>query len=431
MSQPVVVKLDGVAGQQPSSQAVQAHREALSRFEQMLEVTSWSNRLDSRLQTVIREMKESLLFIRDELMSEEALSENSSDVVVKLDLIIDRLFPEIVELCVVAADHVHLSDRYAGEVRDELIELRQEIESIKSSPLYKASEFSRRAIRRLNPLSSDSATPPTSSGTLKQVSDEFSDRELRLDYLVFNDWTEDKLVDNTNTPFAAFDNWVTTFHHGGKAFGARNFVYSDLNERIFELNQAYRIKGRSILEIGPFEGGNTKQLFDLGAKEITAIEANEEFYLKTLLVKEAFSLDSLKLVIGDCNILLDDKDRFDDKSFDLLYASGVLYHMTNPVETIRLFSRLSDTIYVNSHIASDEVPSGEWLEIKDKDNNSYRCRRNTYETKEHWGGVDRSAVWLDRESMFAAFQNMGYEINILEDSVNNIRGNYVAFIASR
>jgi phospholipid N-methyltransferase len=424
MSQPVIVKLDGVAEELSSSKAVEAHREALSRFEQMLEVTSWSNRLDSRLQTVIEEMKELLLSMRDEAKSEEFATLDS-----QLQLILTKVFPEIVELCVVAADHVHLCDRYAEELRDDLVNLKQEIASIKENPSYRALELGERFLRKLSLLKPVHSNDPTSNEATE--GGELSDRKLRLDYLVFNEWTENKLVDNRNTPFAAFDNWVTTFHHKGKVFGASRFVYSDLNERIFDLNQVYRVKDKSILEIGPFEGGNTKQLFDLGAKKITAIEANEEFYLKTLLVKEAFSLDALEPIIGDCNLLLDDKDRFPDKSYDLLYASGVLYHMSNPVESIRLFSRLSDTIYVNSHIASDEVPSGEWLDIDDKEGNSYRCRRNTYETKEHWGGVDRSAVWLDRESMFAAFQNLGFKINLLEESVNTIRGNYVAFLATR
>jgi len=412
MSQNVVVALDGVVSQ--------AERKELTRSEQMLEVTSWSNRLDRRLQQMIKLLENQLQSCSSNISGSEAG--------VELDEVLQKTLPEIVELCVVAADHVYFVDRYSAELKERLVGLEKQIAEVSSELPVRSYFFAKKNFFKIKNTFSSKQTQ-NEEVALENRSDD--KRELRVKYLDFEKFNEDKLVDNTHTPFALYDNWVTTFHSKGKTYGASNVVYSDLSERIFDLNKVSRIKDKKILEIGPFEGGNTKQLFDLGAKSITAIESNREFYFKTSLVKDAFNLDNLKLYFADCNVLLKDKELFPDKCFDMLYASGVLYHMSNPVETIEIFSRLADTIYVNSHVASEHVPSGEWTELSDSVGNKYSCRENTYNKGQHWGGVDESALWLSRQSMFDVFTNHGYKIQILEDSENNVRGNYLGFLAQK
>lgn len=418
MSQSVVVKLDGV------NEPKQARRVELSRSEQMLQVTSWSNRLDTRLQEVIAQSK-----IQLELCRESALQNNQKEIENILESLLEITLPELVELSVVAADHVYFVDRYAFELNEKLTKLQKMYADLRSDASVRVVKKISSVISRLKTSQSVKLEPDEIESSDLEVP--FASKELRVGTLEFERFNEDPLVDNSNTAFALYDDWVTTFHHRGKSYGARNIVYSDLSERVFDLNKAYRIQDKSILEIGPFEGGNTKQLFDLGAKSIVALESNREFYFKTSIVKQEFGLDGLKLLFGDCNEILKDKERFPDNSFDFLYASGVLYHMFSPLETIRTFARLAPCIYVNSHVASESVPSGEWVELHDVDGMNYRGRRNVYQNTEHWGGVEQSAIWLDRESIYGIFQKLGFEIHLLEDSENKVRGDYVGFIAKR
>ena len=52
----------------------------------------------------------------------------------------------------------------------------------------------------------------------------------------------------------------------------------------------------SVLELGPLEGGHSYMFEQLGAKEITAIEANSRAFLKCLIIEELLNLPIQLLV---------------------------------------------------------------------------------------------------------------------------------------
>jgi hypothetical protein len=87
----------------------------------------------------------------------------------------------------------------------------------------------------------------------------------------------------------------------------------------------------NILELGSFEGGHSFQLERLGARCVTGIEANAESFLKSLVIKEVLGLRT-KFLYGDFLKYLETSR----KRYDLIFASGVLYHMTNPLHLLRL-----------------------------------------------------------------------------------------------
>ena len=80
---------------------------------------------------------------------------------------------------------------------------------------------------------------------------------------------------------------------------------------------------KSVLELGPLEGGHTSMLEQLGAADITAIEANTRAFLKCLIVKELLNLQHAHFLCGDCVEYLHQPG----PSFEVCVASGVLYHM--------------------------------------------------------------------------------------------------------
>ena len=101
------------------------------------------------------------------------------------------------------------------------------------------------------------------------------------------------------------------------------------------------IGGQRVRELGPLEAGQTYMLEQLGAAEIVAIEANSHTYLKCLITKELTCLRKARFLLGDFVEYL----RHTCETFDLILASGVLYHMSNPVELISLISRRADRFY--------------------------------------------------------------------------------------
>ncbi|NBT13099.1 MAG: class I SAM-dependent methyltransferase [Planctomycetia bacterium] len=91
--------------------------------------------------------------------------------------------------------------------------------------------------------------------------------------------------------------------------------------------QAGGVRGRRILEIGPLEGGHSCMLERAGAAEVLAVEANTRSYLKCLCVKEVFGLRAVRFVLGDCMAFMEQ----DRGGWDMVFASGVLYHMQDPM----------------------------------------------------------------------------------------------------
>lgn len=102
------------------------------------------------------------------------------------------------------------------------------------------------------------------------------------------------------------------------------------------------VAGRRILELGPLEAGHTAMLCQKGAAEVVAIEANKRSYLKCLVVKELYQLTQARFLLGESIEYL----RQTDEVFDIGIASGILYHMTNPVELLALLAQRCRAVFL-------------------------------------------------------------------------------------
>lgn len=231
-------------------------------------------------------------------------------------------------------------------------------------------------------------------------------------------------VDNSNTPLDIFKNWVSVFHVGDKMYGSKEPLISDKIEEIDKFHSLIPFVGKSVVEIGPLEAANTKQVIEYGASSVFGIEANKESYLKCLVAKSFFKLDNAEFAQGDCNQILK------GKSFDICLAIGVLYHMEDPVETIEQISKVADTVYVRTHVSSDHYPEGEGVVLTDDNNRRYSGKRNYYKKSDALGGIGRYAVWLSPDAMQKAFEDRGYTLREVEHD-ENYKGNVIRFIAER
>jgi len=119
------------------------------------------------------------------------------------------------------------------------------------------------------------------------------------------------------------------------------------------------IEGKSVLDLGPLEGGNAYMLEQLGARSVLAIEANTRAYLKCLIVKELIGLTRSRFLCGDFVSFL----RENSERFDVLIASGVLYHMINPVELIALIAKATDKVYLWTQYYDEPGPSNSASEL--------------------------------------------------------------------
>src|SRR3954462_3650166 len=114
------------------------------------------------------------------------------------------------------------------------------------------------------------------------------------------------------------------------------------DHRLREIGLEGGIAARDGLELGPLEGGHTYLLDRLGAKSITAIEANARAYLKYLIAKETFGMPRAHFLLGDCLVHL----RTAPHVYDVGIACGILYHLTNPVELLDLMAQRCDSLFL-------------------------------------------------------------------------------------
>jgi Methyltransferase domain len=229
--------------------------------------------------------------------------------------------------------------------------------------------------------------------------------------------------------------WASDFtkvHPGLKAGVTDLFGDTRPNLAAKHLGAHGRFDGMKILELGPLEAGHTYRLEQLGA-HVTAIEGNREAYLKCLLVKELLNLRNARFLLGDCCRFLE----VSEQNFDLIFASGVLYHMQAPLRLIELIARRTNRCFVWSHYYDpDHYPGPKRTPRSFKHGNSnftyYELKYRDMNSGKFWGGNKPVASWLSRDDMLNAFLAFGFDtLEIVQEHVDHPNGACMSFTARR
>ncbi len=200
------------------------------------------------------------------------------------------------------------------------------------------------------------------------------------------------------------------------------------------------VKGFSILELGPLEAYHTWHLEQLGAAHITSIESNNISFLKCLLVKELLDLNA-KFLYGDAIKFLESNDR----RFDLCWASGLLYHQTDPLYLLSLMQGVTDTLFIWTHYFNpDVVPANPGLapffdnsQDTSAERLGYRARyfyRNYRQAKGavFSGGADEFSYWMAKEDVLGFLDHVGFKtVTMGIDHLHNPNGPAMFFLARR
>ncbi len=197
---------------------------------------------------------------------------------------------------------------------------------------------------------------------------------------------------------------------------------------------------KTILELGPCEAGHTYMIHNMGARNILAIEANTRAFLKCLIIKEIFELNRAKFLCGDFVQFLMQSNQV----FDYTIASGVLYHMTNPVELIALIAKsTTKAVLVCVHYYDSELIENCDENVKRKfvakeefeyEGFKHTLYKQVYLEALGWkgyrGGSQTYSNWLSRKEIFDAFLYFGFTlIEIGIDDVKHPLGPCVTFAA--
>lgn len=217
-------------------------------------------------------------------------------------------------------------------------------------------------------------------------------------------------------------------------FADRNVVWAS--------GQVGGLTGKSVLELGPLEGGHSYLMSSLGAKSILAIEANSRAFLKCLIAKEIYSLGNCKFVLGDFNKYMAETT----ERFDFCLASGVLYHMTNPPELLSLVARVSDaamfwTQYFDEQVIRERMPLLKRLRFSPAKRATYQGFTYTRHERRYGlrlrslqfiGGTAAYSCWMELDEIIAGLKFFGFKrVEIHVNDKEHVNGPAVCLVCSK
>lgn len=203
------------------------------------------------------------------------------------------------------------------------------------------------------------------------------------------------------------------------------------------------ISGWKVLELGPLEAGHTFQLECAGAAVI-AIEANANAFIRCLIVKSYFNLRATFL-LGDFA-----QEMGPDDHYDLIVASGVLYHMADPANLLLNMAAKTDRVMLWTHYFDPDISAWhpslqgrmgtKWLPADpvqvDIAGTSVRAVPQIYGEALDWegfcGGPEANSLWLLRDDLMSALRALGFgDLRVAFDVPDHPNGPSLCVLAQR
>ena len=175
---------------------------------------------------------------------------------------------------------------------------------------------------------------------------------------------------------------------------------------------------KDILEIGPLEGMHTSMLHRHSPRKIDAIEANRLCYLRCLIADQILKLDRANFFLGDAMKWLDQPG----ERYDLIVASGVLYHMSDPVKLLELMAARSDALFLWTHYFNPEampksdvryrpftgkeiVRQAGGLDLRLYERHYHNASQNAA----FCGGPENRHYWMHKQDILAFLKVLGFD----------------------
>jgi hypothetical protein len=210
---------------------------------------------------------------------------------------------------------------------------------------------------------------------------------------------------------------------------------------LWAIEQYGSIEGRNILELGPLEASHTWLIEQHNPDRIDSIEANKLSFLRCLVVKELLKLKKPNFYIGDFTEWLDKTEH----RYDFIIASGVLYHMDDPIRLLELIAARTDSFYLWTHYMSEEaMPPGDprrgalvgAMEIQERHGVSARLYKRSYygawRSKAFCGGMHDLHRWVQKDDILQIITVLGFDdVRVAHDEPDHQNGPAFSIFARR
>lgn len=184
-----------------------------------------------------------------------------------------------------------------------------------------------------------------------------------------------------------------------------------IDPRILAFDQAFPLAGKHVLELGCFEGIHTIGCLLKGAT-VTGVDGRVENILKTMARLWAYRQQA-DLVLWN----VEQEPPADlPQRWDVLHHVGVLYHLTNPVDHLRLLlPRTAQAVILDTHVATDPEQATEAYEADGRSWRYWHYREKQVATNPFAGMLDH-AKWLLPEDLMGLLREGGFtDVRLVED----------------
>lgn len=248
------------------------------------------------------------------------------------------------------------------------------------------------------------------------------------------------LVNKKATVENALDIYCGSWHQAvdGKTVGEVSRLYQSDPRPSWCAEEFGSLENKRVLELGPGEGYNTLALDRLGA-QVDAVEGATHAFLRCLIVKNAFNMRA-RFLLGDF-----EKYMKDGGTYDLLYASGILYHLNDPIEFLKTARSISSRLFLWTHFYSEEhvalIPDEAAAFATGRTETKKLAKQSfTYHVREYnqdfvakevyIGCLDTHSRWMDRDDLFRALDAVGYDVKrVVEDPFDGSKMPAVSILA--
>lgn len=196
-----------------------------------------------------------------------------------------------------------------------------------------------------------------------------------------------------------------------------------------------RVSASSInaLELGPLEGAHSYMFCNAGWN-VTSVESNSRAFLKTLIIYNEFRLNA-KALYGDFIPYLQQPST---PIYHFIAASGVLYHMKNPLEALDLIAAKCQSVGIWSHFYDDSLAKlwpNRWTEVElEVANERYRGYRQYYgqgqEKMSFCGGGQDYSIWIRKDDILNRLAHHGFQVDVHACQLDHPNGPCLTLYAS-
>lgn len=234
--------------------------------------------------------------------------------------------------------------------------------------------------------------------------------------------------------------WVSAFPTPDVVSGGTIPLFADTRVAHAIKLMGGSLKGKRVLELGPLEGGHTYMAHQAEADEIIAVEGNSICYLKTLIAKEIYRLDRARILHGEIERWLE----IDRSRFDVVFASGVFYHFTDPLESLIRLASHTDALFIWTHYMDDAaMPVGDLRRAPFTGNTQQKIigpHKATYHFRTYMGaekndtfcgGMENWSIWMEKDDFTRTLVELGFFVEEYMAAPSHLNGPCCCFFAKK